>query len=324
VLSWQGHLPSKSMKHRLFLFFVSCLPALFAATQWAGKRDNPGPAVNDAGQQQLPVFNLSGDTLYFSQPDASGNYRIRYCARTQRRDWSPRQSALNLQPNTIGQQFVFNQLCDGSFLVNGHFGRGLKSVVQGKGLAFATTGSGQTNFASLPFREADTLLNSRFTVAFLYEPAKQLFLSVLRAGNEDLFVCTALNPQENDWSRLQWGSPQRLSVNTPFAESAPWLSADGTTLYFSSNRPSGRGGSDIYSATRTGSGWTDWTAPRNLGAPVNSTGNETSFTIDPWNGDAYFVSDSGTLGGFDIFRLKPDTLPKPTISRTASAMEAAS
>ncbi|RYY93043.1 MAG: VWA domain-containing protein, partial [Chitinophagaceae bacterium] len=84
------------------------------------------------------------------------------------------------------------------------------------------------------------------------------------------------------------------------------------TLYFASDRPGGNGGFDLWSATRNGD-WAQWNLPKNLGSSINSKGNERSFTIDPWNGDAYFVSDSGTLGGSDIFRLQPDTTQLPPV-----------
>ncbi len=77
----------------------------------------------------------------------------------------------------------------------------------------------------------------------------------------------------------------------------PALSTDGNTLYFVSDRPGGHGGSDIWRCHRDGSAWGE---PQNLGATVNTPGNE-SFPVI--NGDAlYFSSDAhDNLGGLDIF-----------------------
>ncbi len=77
----------------------------------------------------------------------------------------------------------------------------------------------------------------------------------------------------------------------------PALSADGSTLYFVSDRPGGKGGSDIWRCRRDGSTWGE---PQNLGTPVNTPGNEAFPVI---NGDAlYFSSDAhDNLGGLDIF-----------------------
>jgi hypothetical protein len=50
-----------------------------------------------------------------------------------------------------------------------------------------------------------------------------------------------------------WSVPTNLGnpVNSQFDDVAPWLSKDGTTLYFSSNRPGGFGMRDIWYTTRT-------------------------------------------------------------------------
>ncbi|TCZ73626.1 VWA domain-containing protein [Flaviaesturariibacter aridisoli] len=295
----------------LLLFFgVACGSA--ARAQWTGRRENLGPAVNDAAQQVLPVFSSSGDTLFFSETGADGLFEIRYSTRTPQSSWSPKRRPAFLLPSTRGDKYVYPTLPGGPYLVNGHFNYGLQSRLQGNGLAFAYAGKDGTQFRSLPFTGIDTMLNSRYTSACFVPRARLLLLSVRRAGNEDLFVCTALNPLEPDPGLLQWGAPQKLNINTPFAESAPWLAPDGT-LYFASDRPGGLGGFDIWSAVRSGAGWTEWNLPKNLGAPVNSSGQERSFTIDPWTGEACFVSDSGTLGGSDIFHLRPDTTRKPPV-----------
>ncbi|NDC79145.1 MAG: flagellar motor protein MotB, partial [Chitinophagia bacterium] len=71
-----------------------------------------------------------------------------------------------------------------------------------------------------------------------------------------------------------WGRPRNLGepVNTEAWESAPCLSPDRRTLYFASNRPGGMGGNDIWVSRRRPDG--GWGEPENLGAPVNTAGNE--------------------------------------------------
>lgn len=78
----------------------------------------------------------------------------------------------------------------------------------------------------------------------------------------------------------------------------PAFSADGSTLYFSSNHPDGWGGYDIYSAERTADGWD---VPRVLSRSINTSGNEKFPTID--KDTLYFASDHHPgLGGLDIFK----------------------
>lgn len=77
----------------------------------------------------------------------------------------------------------------------------------------------------------------------------------------------------------------------------PHLSFNGAALYFSSNRPGGYGGFDLYvSYLKDG----EWTKPENLGADVNSAQNE----ITPFLKDdvLYFSSDQvNGLGGYDVY-----------------------
>lgn len=83
-----------------------------------------------------------------------------------------------------------------------------------------------------------------------------------------------------------------------YSSGFPSLSADGKTMYFSSNRPDGLGGWDIYVSRRIGE---TWTTPENLGAVVNTAGNE----ISPFflGNSLFFSSDwHHGFGGLDIFR----------------------
>jgi len=97
----------------------------------------------------------------------------------------------------------------------------------------------------------------------------------------------------------QWGKVEELSVNSNDHSNAhPTVSSDGTTLYFSSNRPGGIGGNDIYMCKRMGD---DWSEPVNLGRPINSEGDEMFPTTSP-DGRLYFGSDGHAgLGSMDIF-----------------------
>ena len=90
-----------------------------------------------------------------------------------------------------------------------------------------------------------------------------------------------------------------LPFNNPaYAYLHPSISEDGSVLYFASDKPGGYGGTDIYRALRTTSGWG---TPINLGPVVNTTEDEAfPFFIE---NTLYFTSNGhGGLGGLDIFR----------------------
>lgn len=100
-----------------------------------------------------------------------------------------------------------------------------------------------------------------------------------------------------------WTTPVRLpaqinGLNT--IERSASISLDGNTLYFSSNRPEGFGGFDIYKVERLPTG--DWSLPINLGVNINTAGDEDSPYIHPNGKSLYFSSTRHeNMGGFDVF-----------------------
>lgn len=106
-----------------------------------------------------------------------------------------------------------------------------------------------------------------------------------------------------------WGRPRNLgeAVNTEAWESAPSLSPDRRSLYFASNRAGGMGGNDIWVSRRRPDG--AWGEPENLGAPVNTAGNESCPFLHADGRTLYFTSDTHPgIGGDDLFvaRQLPD------------------
>ncbi|MBA2611051.1 MAG: OmpA family protein [Bacteroidetes bacterium] len=99
-----------------------------------------------------------------------------------------------------------------------------------------------------------------------------------------------------------WSKPVKLNdnINTKHWEPSAFISADGNSLYFSSNKPGGFGGLDLYMSKRGSDG--DWGKAINLGANINTTYDEDAPSIHP-DGVTLSFSSNGhnTMGGFDIF-----------------------
>lgn len=95
-----------------------------------------------------------------------------------------------------------------------------------------------------------------------------------------------------------WVTGDRLDFcNDEYMYAHPSLSPDGSTLYFTSNMPGGKGGMDIWKVVRDGTGWS---APENLGGVVNTTRDE-AFPTMRHNDTLYFSSNGHLgLGGLDI------------------------
>ncbi|MCB0396692.1 MAG: PD40 domain-containing protein [Flavobacteriales bacterium] len=110
------------------------------------------------------------------------------------------------------------------------------------------------------------------------------------------------------FSNGAWGPIRNMGehINDPVQwDSQPSISSDGQTLYFSSLRAGGMGGADIYMCTRNANG--TWNEPVNMGAPINTPGNEKSPFIHTDSQTLYFSSDGHVgLGGFDIFLTRMD------------------
>lgn len=102
-----------------------------------------------------------------------------------------------------------------------------------------------------------------------------------------------------------WSEPEPLPepINSPYKETHATLSLDGNVLYFTSNRPGGLGGLDIYRTLLQTDG--TWSEPDNLGDNVNSQFDEEGPFIHP-DGETMYYSSKGHLsyGGFDIFTSK--------------------
>ena len=108
----------------------------------------------------------------------------------------------------------------------------------------------------------------------------------------------------------KWSEPVNLRspVNSPSWESQPSISADGKTLFFSSSRPGGFGGKDLWLSRLNEKNI--WTKPVNLGKVINTDGDEMSPFIHFDGKTLYFASDGRVgMGGFDIYmtRLKDDS-----------------
>ncbi len=97
-----------------------------------------------------------------------------------------------------------------------------------------------------------------------------------------------------------WGNVERLEIsNDSIMMAHPSISTDGKTLYFVSDRVGGLGGKDIWKVSQEGGKWGN---PENMGAEVNTTGDE-MFPFIRENGELYFASNAHPgIGGFDIFK----------------------
>ncbi len=103
--------------------------------------------------------------------------------------------------------------------------------------------------------------------------------------------------------RDAWKEPTRLELKSSDTVSVghPCVSDDGKTLVFASDMAGGYGGRDLWITTYDRKN-DSWTAPKNLGPEINTSGDEL-FPTFAKNGDMFFSSDGHQgLGNLDVFR----------------------
>ncbi len=102
-----------------------------------------------------------------------------------------------------------------------------------------------------------------------------------------------------------WSEPINLgaNINTEFWESSPSLSPDKNALYFSSDRPGGYGGRDLYVSYREPNG--KWSTAQNMGPEINSAGDEIAPFIHADNQTLYYTSNGlPGYGGTDLYVIR--------------------
>jgi hypothetical protein len=113
-------------------------------------------------------------------------------------------------------------------------------------------------------------------------------------GGKDIWASERL-------SNGNWSAPVNLGnkVNSSEDEESPFMMSDGATLYFSSMGHKSYGGYDIFTSTQNDDGL--WSAPENLGTPVNSTSDDYCFITDSLGINAYYSSDKMQKGNQNIY-----------------------
>ncbi len=104
---------------------------------------------------------------------------------------------------------------------------------------------------------------------------------------------------QSEFKGNNWTKPVKFKpVNSKYNEMHASMNQDRTICYFSSDRPGGRGGKDIYYIKKKGDKWTE---PKNLGRKINTKFDEESPFIHE-DGTLYFSSKGhNSIGGYDIF-----------------------
>lgn len=102
-----------------------------------------------------------------------------------------------------------------------------------------------------------------------------------------------------------WGPAKNLgaTINSIYNEESPFLANDDKTLFFSSRGHYNMGGYDIFYSNLLANG--EWSAPVNLGFPLNTTDDDVFYNPVKNGYQAYYaMDDSGGYGLQDIYKIE--------------------
>ncbi len=144
----------------------------------------------------------------------------------------------------------------------------------------------------------DKTINTKYNEGASYMTSDQLGLYLTRCGEDDKQVSHCYLYRSNNESS-SWSAPSRLQFQQDgYNYGYPCLARDDRLLIFSSNKPGGRGGYDLYACEMTPDGWSE---PQALPSTINTEYDELSPYMYK---DTLFFSSDGHLGmgGLDVFQ----------------------
>lgn len=309
--------------------------------------ENLGPNVNSSAQELHPVISADGKTLYFVRDGHSGNFSTQdawYCERTEE-GWGPAihpGEPINYRGKSSGISNVStdnNQLLvRGAFEDGEYVGSGLSVIEKNKKGGWKNPKKleivNYSKYSSMGNYNNSVLTPDGKHLLFAFSDNSnggkhELYVShlVLRdkwhkpTSIKDFtkFVGKALN--NNTWTE-----PEKIKVLSlkEYNEFAPFMAADGVTLYYSSNKPGGYGNQDIWMTKRLDDTWQNWSEPVNLGNTINTDAWDAYYTLDARGEEAYLTSSKNSLGGSDIVKVKlvTELRPNPVVLITGKVYNA--
>lgn len=255
--------------------------------------------INSAYSEVRPFISRSGAELFFSRRNYPGNINGEsdkqdiWVSVMQDGQWSKPMN-LGLRINSKKADAICSISPDGSEIILFN-----EDIDPAKVLMRSTlTEAGWSDPQSM---EINDFYNLDPYLDFYYSYDENILLMAVSRndseGEQDLYVSF---PAGTD----KWSAPQSLGgiINSRKSDFAPFLAADGKTLYFASYGHKGFGGCDIFQSTRLDDTWKNWSEPVNLGEGINSAREESYFSISGDNKHIYFESYDLKKEVRDIFR----------------------
>ena len=254
------------------------------------KQKNLGPAINGSNNEYNPVVSEKEDMLVFSRSQAF--YDALLYSTKKNGKWTEPMN-MNEMLKVDRDLFPTSLSKDGTELY-------LYSSADYDGIIYS---SRFEKGVWAPVVKLNDNINTKYweSHATISHDNKKLFFTSNRKGTLgglDIYV------SKRD-SSGNWGSAVNLGpiINTPYNEESPFLSNDDKTLFFSSRGHFNMGGYDIFYSTLLDNG--EWSAPINVGYPLNTTDDDVFFIPLNKGFEGYTSKEiKGGLGKQDIYRIE--------------------
>jgi OOP family OmpA-OmpF porin len=291
-------------------FFLVLFVSLNALAQ---QRSDVFSGLNSPYDERNPVLSPDGNTLFFT---IAGHPQNIDGVRDPGDIWLSRKTSTGwsapVHAGTVINNRAYNAVAgfspDGKQLfLHGHYASG-NSPARSQGIAVARAtpeGWSRPENITIPY-----FLNKSNIISGSISADNTVFVFSAEGygtyGVEDIYVSVK--------QAGQWTEPRNLGnvINSQFQELSPSLSADNSTLYFSSNGRKGIGSFDVYRAVRLDDSWTHWSQPENLGPAINTPGRDLFYRIAGPTGEALYTSTTSSEGYGDL-RLYQPTNDQPLL-----------
>lgn len=269
---------------------------------WAQKAERFDFRINSAFEEREPIPSPDGTTLYFWRREAPNNTAgimdpgdIWYSRKDSRGNW---QTAVRMRAplNSNGHDFVWQVSPRHDTLWVNQVPPGVKDA----GIGYSV--KDRNGYWSAPYDAHIRNFTYRGSYKDFYFTRDRIMLLPNEGddtyGGTDIYVCFPIND-------TAWGGPINLGpiINTYGDDDAPFLAPDGKTLYFTSDGHGGNGKLDIFMSERLDNTWRNWSRPVNIGAPVNTPGDDFDFMLSADGKTLFWCSESNSIGSNDIFYL---------------------
>lgn len=297
------------MKGRIYLFLIlAIITTSLAYSQSAFSPENLGPGVNSIYPELNPILSPDGKTLYFVRANHPENQYGPYDSQDiwmsqLREDGNWDQAVRMVYPfNTARYNAVYAVIGDGnSLLINGIFDK--KGEWKKRGLSIIH------NLGKNDWGKPERVKIKRY-----HRLNKGYFGSVHMNNTEDILVMSFSRRHYGKKANLfvshkkvksgKWTKPKKIKgpVSARGTEKTPYLSKDGTVLFFSTKKRKDNS-FEIYYCTRTKDNYRKWTEPKKLDT-VNTNGWDAYYSLNEKGSWAYYASTANSQGSSDLLRIK--------------------